>query len=785
MSFLRSFRALTNATALWAFATLVATGQIHLPAVVLFLLAFAGVLMAQRRALRLPGWSWIVLSLLAFGIAVWGWVGLGEQLYAVTYFFLYLQINKLATARKSRDYLQLFALTFFQVLAAAVSTESVIFAPMLAVYIFLVVAAMMTLTIKRDAEEALVGVSRRRPVEDGSAPGRPVPLPAQPVALERIATAPYLDRRLLAWLSAFTVFVLLVGSTVFWIVPRTTSPNFLAGLAGRNRNVAKSAFSDSIDFVGLGDIQTDPTIVMRAAPLGEHLEARPEFLRIRGTALDYFSGREWSRSPRVSARMTSQRENSVHYATANRGGPVFAARLTLEPEASGYLFAIDQPLSLELGESMLLDVDNEGLAAKAVMPRSQAISYTASGYLPEPRATAASSNPLRAQLAARTGRDEAPVILRESQRRFAELREVVRWMAGASERAQRTIASEPNYLQVPRIADMRVLAELAQQWTEGLNDNHDRAQRIEERLRTDFEYSLDVSFSQREDHLAHFLTEARAGHCEYFATTMALMLRALGIPSRVVNGYLTDEWSPTARRYLVRQEHAHTWVEARLDDTNRWHTFDPTPTSGLGSNRIPNSLYRFLSGWFDNLKVFWYEKYVDFSLEDQRAGLFAAIRFLRHSRAAFASGGATARLMWHQQTPLQLTGRQLTGAGLLTLGLLLAAGLGLYLRVHLGRLGALHAAGLLGRRPPPDRVRAYLELLREVEQHYPRPPGQTPLAYARELALRSQGRLAAFGGLTEHYYGVRFDARPWDRQLDAAIAQVRKALADAQAGTVA
>ncbi|WP_058556364.1 transglutaminase domain-containing protein [Thiohalocapsa sp. ML1] len=75
--------------------------------------------------------------------------------------------------------------------------------------------------------------------------------------------------------------------------------------------------------------------------------------------------------------------------------------------------------------------------------------------------------------------------------------------------------------------------------------------------------------------LAHFLTTARAGHCEYFATAAALTLRAAGIPTRYARGWSVQEFSPLEDAWIARDSHAHAWVLAYID--GRWRAFDPTP----------------------------------------------------------------------------------------------------------------------------------------------------------------------------------------------------------------
>lgn len=80
--------------------------------------------------------------------------------------------------------------------------------------------------------------------------------------------------------------------------------------------------------------------------------------------------------------------------------------------------------------------------------------------------------------------------------------------------------------------------------------------------------------------LGEFLLGSGAGHCEYFATALALLLRTQGVPCRLVGGYLTSEWDPQRRAVVARSKNAHAWVEV-LDDAGRWHTIDGTPAADL------------------------------------------------------------------------------------------------------------------------------------------------------------------------------------------------------------
>src|SRR5256884_2285986 len=142
----------------------------------------------------------------------------------------------------------------------------------------------------------------------------------------------------------------------------------------------------------------------------------------------------------------------------------------------------------------------------------------------------------------------------------------------------------------------------------------DKAVRIESYLRTSYSYTLNLTGKPGRDPLAHFLFEARAGHCEYFASAMAIMLRTLGIPSREVNGFLPGEYNDLAGDYIVRASDAHSWVEVYFPGDG-WQVFDPTP-SNLESGK--GFLTR-LGLYIDWLQVTWSDWVIGYDFAHQVA----------------------------------------------------------------------------------------------------------------------------------------------------------------------
>lgn len=102
-----------------------------------------------------------------------------------------------------------------------------------------------------------------------------------------------------------------------------------------------------------------------------------------------------------------------------------------------------------------------------------------------------------------------------------------------------------------------------------------KLERVAAYFRDNFRYSLAAGGRAAYTPLRHFLERSRAGHCEYFATATALLLRAAGLPARYATGYAVDEYSPLEEQYVVRRRHAHSWVLVYAG--GRWRDFDTTP----------------------------------------------------------------------------------------------------------------------------------------------------------------------------------------------------------------
>ncbi len=128
------------------------------------------------------------------------------------------------------------------------------------------------------------------------------------------------------------------------------------------------------------------------------------------------------------------------------------------------------------------------------------------------------------------------------------------------------------------------------------------ASAIEQYLVFNFRYLLpEKRYHVPRAPITEFLLTTRAGHCEYFATAMTLLLRRAGVPARYVTGFVADEWDAFEQAYVVRERHGHAWVTAWIG--NRWVDFDPTPPGWLTEEALSARLFEPIADFFNYLRL--------------------------------------------------------------------------------------------------------------------------------------------------------------------------------------
>ena len=168
---------------------------------------------------------------------------------------------------------------------------------------------------------------------------------------------------------------------------------------------------------------------------------------------------------------------------------------------------------------------------------------------------------------------------------------------------------------------------------------------IENFLRSRYKYTLDAQpVPSGMDATSWFLFEHKQGHCEYYASALTLMARSLGIPARVVTGYIASDYNAVTGQYTVRESNAHAWVEAEIAP-GQWRTFDGTPPSDFHDIHVPDpGFFRSLSKMYESVEFLWGRVVVgyDSDTRDQiigdRVGDFGLARMGDHLLARFAAG---------------------------------------------------------------------------------------------------------------------------------------------------
>jgi len=158
---------------------------------------------------------------------------------------------------------------------------------------------------------------------------------------------------------------------------------------------------------------------------------------------------------------------------------------------------------------------------------------------------------------------------------------VARFVRGERDRAKPAPPGAYDLLLPRRIlGDLEVVAAF---WTRNVPGASAKLDAIEQHLAADYRYARAFRRAPGFDPALDFLLREKTGHCEYFATAMALVARAAGIPTRLVTGYRVSERNPFGY-YVVRERNAHAWVEAFVPGKG-WTVRDPTPAVYVSQNR--------------------------------------------------------------------------------------------------------------------------------------------------------------------------------------------------------
>jgi len=380
-----------------------------------------------------------------------------------------------------------------------------------------------------------------------------------------------LPRRFQARLSVLaisvTIGILVLTGGLFFLLPRSANAT-LSRLVSHRIHVP--GFSDRVTLGQIGEIKNNSTAVMHIVPDSGTL---PENLKWRGVALSDFDGKHWS-SPQGRGKIVHLEDQWTLVTNQPLTGDTLYYHVTLNAVDSDVLFIAGLPVHLhpELSNAFGL---RRGASIRVEPDDSLRLSS-----LPPDNFRYSVSSVVENNLLF-TDHFSLPNDAREQ------------------------------YLRLPSM-DNRV-RDLAQRVTAGLYTQMDRARAIETHLRQSYGYTLQFPDHAPSDPIAYFLFDRKKGHCEYFASAMTVMLRAVGIPARLVNGFQSGTYNPISHQYVVRESDAHSWVEAYLE-ARGWTTFDPTPPDPAAHQA---GLLARLALWTDAAETFWQDWVVRYDRNQQ------------------------------------------------------------------------------------------------------------------------------------------------------------------------
>ena len=495
---------------------------------------------------------------------------------ALVHFTLLLSSIKLLQVKSDRDWLFLYLISFFEVLLAAGLSASPTFLVSLGLYVFAALLAVVCFELRKSRRAVPLSESRLLVANE---PGffRRARAGRKRVKGERAL------RRLP--LAAACLFLAIFGLAlpIFLITPRAAE-NTLS-IPGGTASSGFVGFSDRVTLGDIGRLNESNQLVMRVRVEGPTRAGAPA-LRWRGVALDRFDGRHWAQSDAAAAYPDFD-GNLFKLGTTEDLTRLTTQTFYIEPIDTPVIFAAPRALALQGAFPYVRRDRDDGLASR---PHTlERITYTVHSDTHEP----------------------PPERLRA---------EAVTRHAGNTTNLRRPLEA---YLQLPASLDTRVgsLAVMVASQARARNA-YDAARAVEAHLSQnayggDYRYSLEMR-AGGPDPLSDFLFNIRAGHCEYFATSMAVMLRTLGVPTRIVNGFQPGEYNPAADAYVVRQADAHSWVEVYFAEEDAWVAFDPTPPDGRPAGTSGTGIAGQLRRYADALELFWIRHVVAYDRQGQR-----------------------------------------------------------------------------------------------------------------------------------------------------------------------
>lgn len=558
------------------FMALSTVGSYGMPALLIPLLVLPLVPLCERldarfvvyrsisKGITLAYFCFIPLTLIVFG-----------PLHAVVSLTIFIQIYLMLHRKEERLYFYIYLMSFFLLLATCVQSPEPVVGLVMVLMLMSAVWAFASLRLHEDSN-----------APRGQASLEFMPIGARYASPESQHRHPF-DFRLFLCISAISIAGVLLNALFF-----VSAPRLEAGVFGRpDSTLQTSGLSAEVDLRGATNLSEDMTAVMHVRfpdEPGQRYDDESALYWRTNTFARYRDSR-WHRA----ALLNASEPNLIPVRASVRGVRFLNfTQLSVMRSYRKNFRNVRQVIYMD-------DVPEEGIPALDLVQYLQV-----HGGERNTRVKWDDTEDFTVQLLSSGGR-------RATYEAISEI-------GDPSPEKLRTVSNEYDM----ETQDYRLLTEedlsertksLVREVTQSADTLYDKAVAIEEWLQSrEFVYTLNSPSLPETNAVDYFIGVTRQGHCELFGSAMALMLRSLGVPARVVSGYRGGEWSSSDQSYTVRRNMAHLWVEVLFPEFG-WVRFDPSPQRGEYSTNTYSEFARMLSSKVLQAKMFWYQQVVGFS----------------------------------------------------------------------------------------------------------------------------------------------------------------------------
>ncbi len=672
----------------------------------------------------------VASNILILGLLMWTLAGfltdieLADATSVLGRFLLWLLVIKLFSRRTAYEERQRFTLAAMLVVCGCLETVEFVFAALVFAFIALGIWTAMLWRLQSSLDTA-------RASRKGDGAFLPPPLE---VAVGRRLLPQF---RRLALLSIVVIFA---GSVVGF----AAFPRFGESRGGRSQSAAVSGFNDRIDLLAnarINERRRELFTVVWKDPTGTPEQSkRPIYLR--GAVLDRYDPvtHRWEALRTSNAIRAMRTPTDAKFVALGPGVPdttggVWTAEIAMRSLATNVLFTVYAPFAVATDESYSVAFDPATLLLRDVgTDHVSRYWWYALRVQPQP----------------------SPQMMETLQGSTNPPRSDISFPVPALKPIAERILAQAFVTGIPTAEDVR--ADPSLRWMR----NREIARAVASWMRGGrFRYTTDLTafeIADGEEPIIAFLERNQFGHCEYFASALGGILRTLGIESRLVTGFVALEYDASTSQYIVRESHAHAWVEVRTGE-HQWTAIDPTPEESLMQiserNRAFSDNFRWI---YDRLEFLWNSQVLAY---DSAAQATIADRMQSKWWKSVQESYDAVRVRMRALVEQYSLGR----AGMvwfvaIALAIFAAVAAWLFARRRLHH--TQHVAGLDGLPPQEARriareVSFFADALDMLEHAgFPKPAPLTPRQHVAAITLHDANAGGAFARLVERFYRVRY-----------------------------